>query len=83
MDLYMIAAIFTLGAWGVQAYFTAIKKNSHLNLMLPLLYAVTCILFMVDAVINQSILYVTLNAVLLILLILICLSLLRLNKAGK
>jgi hypothetical protein len=79
--LYLIAAIFTLGAWGVQAYVTGIKKNSRLNLLLPLFYSITCILFTVDAIMTGSILYIVLNLILLIFLAIIILSLLKLNKA--
>ena len=81
--LDLVAAIFTLGAWGVQAYVTAINKSSRLNLLLPLLYAVTCILFMVEAVTSGSILYIILNVVLLVLLVVTIFSLLKLNKAGR
>jgi ABC-type polysaccharide/polyol phosphate export permease len=80
--LYIIAAVFTLAAWGVQAYVTAVNKSNKLNPLLPLLYSVTCILFLVDAIIAGSILYIVLNAVLLILLAAICFSLFKQTRAG-
>ena len=80
--LYLSAAIFTLAAWGIQAYVTAIGKSDRLSLFLPLLYAATCILFMIDAASSGEILYIILNAVLLIFLAVITVSLLRRKKAG-
>lgn len=80
--LYLSAAIFTLAAWGLQAYVTVIRKRDGLSLFLPLLYAATCILFMIDAASSGEVLYIILNAVLLIFLAVITVSLIRRKKDG-
>lgn len=80
--LYLSAAIFTLAAWGIQAYVTAIKKSGSLSLVLPLLYLVTCVLFLVEAVAAGDVLYIILNAVLLILVAGTAFALFKRRKTG-
>jgi len=79
--IYIIAAVFTLAAWGAQAYMTAIGKSNRLSVLLPLLYLVTCILFLVGAVTTGDTLYIVLNAVLFVLVAVVAISLLRQKKA--
>jgi hypothetical protein len=79
--LYIIAAVFTLAAWGIQAYVAAIGKSDKLNPFLPLLYGVTCLLFLIGAVTSGDTLYIILNAVLLILVAVTAIFVLRKKKA--
>jgi len=81
--IYIIAAVFTLGAWGVQAYVTAIGKSSRLSVFLPLLYLVTCVLFLVGALTTGDTLYIVLNAVLLVLVAVVAISLFVQKKRNK
>lgn len=77
---YIIAAIFTLTAWAIQACVTAIGRTNRLTPFLPIFYSVSCALFMVEAIISRDVLYIILNAILLALLVITAVFLLRLKQ---
>jgi len=47
--MYLIALIVTIIGWLFQLYQTAVKKDKTLSPVLPLAYAVACILFGVNS----------------------------------
>lgn len=78
--IYTIALVCTLVAWCAQSYTTLIKKENKLNLLMPLLYCIACIGFMVYSFTANDMLNAIMDGVIAVLALLIFIFALRGKK---
>jgi hypothetical protein len=80
--MYLIALIFTIAGWLFQFYRTVIRKDRSISTVLPLAYAIACILFGINSFIIGDTLEGILDVICAVLAAVIFIVLLKRKKAG-
>ena len=80
--MYTAAIVLTVAAWAVQLHKTAIKKERTISPVLPLLYAIACVLFLTNSFMAKQVIDDTLDIICAVLAATVFVLLLTKRKAG-
>ena len=80
--VYTAAIVLTVVAWAVQLHKTAIKKERNISPVLPLLYAIACVLFVISNLMANKAIDGILDIVCVVLAATVFVLLLTKRKAG-